>query len=50
MIIKLFPHGSVELENKEGASFTVNGQRIKIYLRHAESGHEVVEAYYLGKV
>ena len=35
MITKVFPHGAVELENKEGAWFTVNGQRINIYLGHA---------------
>ena len=31
-IIKVFSHGSVELENTEGAMFTVNGQRKKIYM------------------
>ena len=50
LITKVFPHVAVELENKEGASFTVNGQRIKIYLGHAESAHEVVEAYYFDEV
>ena len=44
LITKMFPHEAVELEIKEGASFTVNGQRIKMYLGHAESAHEVVEA------
>ena len=29
-IIQLFPHSAVELENKEGMRFNVNGQRIKI--------------------
>ncbi|XP_015075157.1 uncharacterized protein LOC107019092 [Solanum pennellii] len=47
LITKVFPHKVVELENKEGARFMVNGKRIKIYLGHAESAHEVVEAYYL---
>ncbi|XP_015080158.1 uncharacterized protein LOC107023854 [Solanum pennellii] len=43
----VFPHGAVQLEIKKGARFTVNRQRIKIYLGHAESANEVVEAYYL---
>ncbi|XP_069147087.1 uncharacterized protein [Solanum lycopersicum] len=47
---EMFPHGVVELENKERARFMVNGQRIKIYLGHAESAHEVVEAYHLDEV
>ncbi|XP_015064642.1 uncharacterized protein LOC107009828 [Solanum pennellii] len=46
-IILVFPHGSVELENKEGAKFTVNGQRNKIYLGHAENVHYGDEAYHL---
>ena len=32
LIIKVYPHGAVELENKEGSKFTVNRKRIKIYL------------------
>ena len=36
LVTQLFPHGEVELETKEGVRFKVNGQRIKIYLRHAE--------------
>ena len=32
LITQLFPHGAIELENKEGVRFKVNGQRIKIYL------------------
>ena len=32
LITKVFPHGAVEVEIKEGASFRVIGQRIKIYL------------------
>ena len=46
----IFPHGAVELESKEGSRFTVNGQRIKIYLGHAENKNEVAEAYRLYKV
>ncbi|XP_069143312.1 uncharacterized protein [Solanum lycopersicum] len=40
---QLFPHGVVELENKEGVRFKVNGQRIRIYLGHAETAKEVIE-------
>ncbi|XP_015072647.1 uncharacterized protein LOC107016811 [Solanum pennellii] len=43
LITKVFPHGAVELDNKEDAKFTVNRQKIKIYLGHAESAHEVVK-------
>ena len=50
LVTKVFQHGEVELVNKEGAKFTVHGQRIKIYLGHAESVHEVVEAYFLDEV
>ena len=38
-----FPSWIVELENKEGVRFKVNGQRIKIYLGHAKNVNEVVE-------
>ena len=41
----MFSHRAVELENEEGEKFSVNEQQIKIYLGHAESVHEVVEAY-----
>ena len=44
------PHGAVELETKEGVLFKVNGQSIKIYLGHAESANEVIEAYHLDEV
>ena len=47
---QFFPHGAVELENKDGARFKVNGQRIKIYLGHVEKGNEVIEAYNLDEV
>ena len=42
LISKVFPYGVVEMVNKEGAKFTINGQRIKIYLGNAESVHEMV--------
>ena len=44
MITKVFQHGAVELENKEGVRFKVNGQRIKIYLGNAGMINEVIEA------
>lgn len=50
LITKVFPHGAVEFENKEGAKFPVNVKSIKIYLRNAESVHEVVESYLLDEV
>ena len=50
LISKVLQHRVIELENKEGARFMVNGQRIKIYLGHAGSAHEVVEAYHLDEV
>ena len=50
LITQLFPHGAVELENKKGVRFKVNGQRIKIYLGHAETANEVMEAYNLDEV
>ena len=50
LIGKVFTHGEVKLENKEVAKFMDNGQWIKIYLGHAESVHEVVEAYPLDEV
>ena len=49
-VTQLLPHGAVELETKEGVRFKVNGQRIKIYLGHAESAYEVIEAYHLNEV
>ena len=50
LITQLFPHGAVELETKEGVRFKMNGQHIKIYLGHAESANEVIEAYHLDEV
>ncbi|KAK4713526.1 hypothetical protein R3W88_019433 [Solanum pinnatisectum] len=49
-VTQVFPHGAVELENKEGTRFKVNGQRIKVYLGKSESVQEVIEAYYLDEV
>ena len=50
LITQLFPHCAVDLENKEGVRFKVNGQRIKIYLGYAETANEVIEAYHLDEV
>ena len=50
MVTKVLPHGAVELENKEGTKFTVNGKKIMIYLEHEESAHEVVVEYYFDEV
>ncbi|XP_049397352.1 uncharacterized protein LOC125861521 [Solanum stenotomum] len=50
IVMKVFPHGAVELKNKEGTRFNVNGQRIKVYTGKEEIVQEVVEAYYLDEV
>ena len=50
LVTKLFTHGAVELETKEGVRFKVNRQCIKIYFGHAESANEVIEAYHLDEV
>ena len=50
LIYKVFQHGAVELENKEGTKFRVNRQMIKTYLGHAESVHDVFKAYHLDEV
>ena len=50
LITEVFPRGAVKLENKKGARFTINGKKVKIYLGHAESAHDVVEAYHLDAV
>lgn len=46
----MFPHGAVEQEKKEGTRFRVIRERIKVYLGHAESVNEVVDAYYIDEV
>ena len=43
---QLFPHGAVELENKEGVRFKVNREQIKLYFGHTASVNEVIEAYH----
>ena len=32
LVTKVFPHGDVEVVNKEGHKFKVNGQRLKPYI------------------
>ncbi|XP_049360999.1 uncharacterized protein LOC125825730 [Solanum verrucosum] len=49
-VTQVFPHGAVELENKEGIRFKVNRQRIKVYMGKLESVKEVIKAYYLDEV
>ena len=50
LITQLFHHGAIELENNEDVRFKMNGQRIKIYLGHAETTNKVIEAYHLFEV
>ena len=50
LVTQLIPHGTVELETKEGVRFKVNEQRIKIFFGHAESANEVIEASHLDEV
>ena len=50
LVTQLLPHGADKLETKEGVRFKVNGQSIKIYLGHAETTNEVIEAYHLDEV
>ena len=47
MITQVFPHGVVELKDKDGVQFEVNRKQIKPYFGHAESVNEVIEAYHL---
>lgn len=49
-VTQVFPHGVVELKNKEEMRFKVNVQRIKVYLGQSESVQEMIEAYYLDEV
>ena len=50
LITQVFPHGAVELKDKEGVQFKVNREQIKLYFRHKASGNEVIEAYNLDEV
>ncbi|KAK4721726.1 hypothetical protein R3W88_011959 [Solanum pinnatisectum] len=49
-VTQVFPHGEVELEDKEGSRFKVNGQRIKIYLGKFKSINEMVDEWDLSEV
>ena len=49
IITKLFPVDWL-IWRTRSVKFTVNGKRIKIYLWHAKSVHEIVEAYVLDEV
>ena len=50
IVTQVLPHGAIELENKEGTRFQLNGQRIKVYMGKLESMQEVIEAYYLDEI
>ena len=50
LLTKVLPHGAVDLQNRDGTRFMVNGQRIKIYLGNAETVQKVIEAYNLDEV
>ena len=47
LITQVFPHGEVELKDKEGVRFKRNKDRIKLYFGHNASGNEVIEAHHL---
>ena len=47
LITRVFPHGVVEIKDKEGVRFKMNRERIKLYFWHKASGNEVIEAYHL---
>ena len=44
---KVFPHGAVELNSKEGVRFKRNRNKIKLYFGHKTSGNKVIEEYHL---
>ena len=50
MITQVFPHGAVELKDKERVRFKMNRDRIKLYFGHKSSGNEVIEAHHLDEV
>ena len=49
LITQVFPHGAVELKEKEGMRFKVNTERIKLYFGFNKSANEVINAYHLDK-
>jgi len=50
IVTQMFRYGAVELENKKGTRFKVNGQWIKVYMGKLENVQEVIEAYYPDEV
>ena len=50
MITQVFPHGAVELKDKEGVRFKRNRDILKLYFGHKASANEVIEAYHLDEV
>ena len=50
LITQVFPHGAVELKDKERVRFKMNRDRIKLYFGYKASGNEVIEAYHLDEV
>ena len=49
LITQVFPHGAVELKDKEGVRLKTNRERIKLYFGHKGSGNKV-EANHLDEV
>lgn len=35
-VVKVFPHGALELKAQDGNEFKANGQRVKLYLGETE--------------
>lgn len=46
-VTQVFPHGAIEVEDKEGSRFKVNGQRLKHY--HNEAFNRKEECYHLSE-
>ncbi|CAN6567579.1 unnamed protein product [Malus baccata var. baccata] len=52
-VLQTFPHGAVEIENmKNGTSFKVNGQRLKLYLEKVEEEQvlSLVKSMFVGVI
>ncbi|XP_015170074.1 uncharacterized protein [Solanum tuberosum] len=50
IVVQVFSHKAVELENKEGTRFKVNVQRIKVYLGQLEEVKDAIEEWDLDEV
>ena len=50
LITQVFPHGAVELKEKEEVRFKVNRERRKLYFGRKASGNKVIEAYNLDEI